>query len=1259
MGKRTIGTQRADSALEFLQGRGVQRFVHFTSLDNLASILDRGILPRAELDIESFSYHANDGLRLDGSAHINLSITHPNIPLFFKIRKAFPDRYYVVLCINPSILYEYTGERGKKSYSFRSTNAASRNSTPCNVEQLFAGQRPYGYRDEWTTDPQAEVLIPGPIPPRYIDKILLSADYKNDASRLRAIERIRAQIQAKGLSCQFVVENIVFENLRERLSKASPQEKYDQYYLSWQTTPENYDYLSSEVNKLPHVSRFDSVAVPKRDLEAILESTHSSRTDYEWTLTFIHARREMDQSNTYLTCLAVLEKILNKSRVGILSSKLENNIYDLIFSENPERETDSIWIDTYSTCIQFAHQIQCSLLELMKHGCLNKRARIAFEEIDNDCPNFGIIAELALSDLQELSRAICNLYGANNLFVQLEWATSNDCDYRILHSSRKITPEQNEAIVSSVFQPSSPVPYDPVRVQSPIKAFPTLETLKFLLHYIYGFDGFREGQYRAITKSLARQDAIVLLPTGSGKSVIFQLIALITPGTAFIISPITSLIDDQVQNLEARGIDRIIGLTGQSENKREAERSIASGQYLMCYVSPERFQIQSFINCVRNYSQHNLVSVIAVDEAHCVSEWGHDFRTSYLGLARNCREFCSTDDHIPPLLALTGTASVSVLMDMKHDLEINAPGAIIKPKSFDRPEIHYRVVRARSEEKQDVLRDIITNQLPADLGVATSRLYKPTGSKDTMSGVIFCQHINGSYGIMASEAALRSGYYGVWDTMDSMLPGCCSFYSGKAPKRISPKNWDNEKQTQALCFKRNNTSVMVATKAFGMGIDKPNIRWIIHFGIPSSLESYYQEVGRAARDKRDAYAYLILSDDYPDLNDAMLDPANTSLAKLDQMENTKEKFKGDDISRCLFFHQSTFSGVDQEMQIACMVLDRCRKENYHDKRWHLAFGSFDNADRNTIEKAIYRLTLLGVFTGYTVEYEGRGYGSFLIEPVQSSGEELRKKIIENYVAYIRTYQSDPAFLKASRQNLESAVGGIERDRDFIIHVLRHLLVNFTYKVIEEGRRRALMTILNATRNAANIADIRMAESYLRSQIVAYLTTGNETDEIGLTSILNDATNEEKLYLIIEQAIEGDTVNATSQQALRLLEDYPQHYGFYYLIAALNAQNGNLQDAAQSLKSAIHFGTDSYGLSAPDIADSFLRFMVSPLGSQIPIKTLDALAHCCAKQINVSYLSLVESLQGKKFGTIGVLHKMHPLIKSIGEKTKWTTTNILK
>ena len=194
----------------------------------------------------------------------------------------------------------------------------------------------------------------------------------------------------------------------------------------------------------------------------------------------------------------------------------------------------------------------------------------------------------------------------------------------------------------------------------------------------------------------------MLLPTGAGKSMAFQLASMLMPGICLVVAPLVSLIEDQLDNLRGVGIDRAVGITRRlsPKEKQAALRCLGRGSYVFCYVAPERLQMDDFREALRAITAGSSISLIAIDEAHCVSEWGHDFRTSYLNVARNARRFCERDRIVPPLLGLTGTASRSVLKDVQHELGIEDFGAVITPRSFDREELDFRVIPCRSSEKR-------------------------------------------------------------------------------------------------------------------------------------------------------------------------------------------------------------------------------------------------------------------------------------------------------------------------------------------------------------------------------------------------------------------------------------------------------------------------------------------------------------------------------------------------------------------------------
>lgn len=1213
----------ASRDLSFLKERGVTDLVHFTAADNLDSILREGLLPRAELDNRHIGYLSTDTLRLEGKKGVNLSITNPNIRMFYGKRKELGGRLFAVLTLDPSLLADSKG-----AYEFRATNAASRFSQPCSVEEIFAGDRPSFFDPSWPTDNQAEVLVTNGIDPRYIKTIQFPYSSADNQEAIAIAHRIAGRAASLGLQCRILFCDQHFIYNKSFIGKLESKERFQRYFVSW-AKDERAAVIMEEAIRLAYREKtFDSVALLSPSIESgEIYPNREVKPLVTWSLRYRAQKEPSVRENAQLSAFTVIEKIVNRGRRTRLSPDLERQLHS---------DDEAAW----------AHQVQCTVIELVKHQILLPGNRVR-------CRNRRRPAEVlsaALEDLKSLSENVCKIYGCEDFLSGVECTeNTSECDVIISWSDDLSNFRLNEARISSFNEAPEALPFNFTRVVEPTPIEPDRDALIFLLRYVFGFDGFREGQIEAIRRGLRRQDTVVLLPTGSGKSVIFQLLSLITPGMAFVVCPIISLIEDQISNLRRRGFDRVIGLSGamDSESRNAVLKGITSGQYLICYVAPERFQNRSFNASVRRYASTNLISTVAIDEAHCVSEWGHEFRTAYLGLSRTCREVCSTGDAFPPLLALTGTASTSVLTDMMNDLEIDDEFAIIQPSTFDRPEIHYRVIRVPSSQKLDALGRVVGEMVPADFHSSFEAFYSPNGD-DSNCGIVFCQNANGSFGLMTSKKAFSYGHPGVWDYLQSRLPGLCSFYSGKAPDRLSMSGtrWNAEKRAQAARFKDNETTVMVATKAFGMGIDKPNVRWVAHFGMPGSLESYYQEVGRAARDRKVAYAYLLLSDDFHDLNEELLDPSRTPITEMSKKDASKGKWGRDDVSRIAHFHSNTFEGVESELQAALRVLNDCSRDNWSEGQWHVQFHS---DDKESMERAIYRFRILGFFEGYAIDYNRSG-GTFVIKPCGLKGSKLRGHVVESYLSHIKAYQPDEAYLYAAQRNLFVDVSGATDDRDFIMRAMRHLLTSFVYKVLEEGRRRATKTMLDAANSAADAGGGDATDNELRRQMLTYLSTDGQLGEAhGIRTLLHDATNLRLIMDTIQQVEKSKLMGQTS----RLLEDYPEHYGLHFIQAAVHALEGDVRSFGPALRAMTSFGTRNYGLTYDECAARFVAFMSSEVARNISAETIEALlpimSNCFGRSDN-ELLALITSPQANMLRDTNAIYGIARIAR---EGLRWT------
>ncbi|MFH1744692.1 MAG: ATP-dependent DNA helicase RecQ [bacterium] len=326
-----------------------------------------------------------------------------------------------------------------------------------------------------------------------------------------------------------------------------------------------------------------------------------------------------------------------------------------------------------------------------------------------------------------------------------------------------------------------------------------------LLKIHYGFKSFRPGQEKVIDNILAGKSSVVIMPTGGGKSLCFQLPALVLDGVTIVISPLISLMKDQVDSLEKIGIPATFinsSIMPAETNKRLGE--VARGVYKLLYIAPERFYSQEFLNILKNIK----VSLFAVDEAHCISQWGHDFRPSYTRLSEAIKFLGN-----PIVAAFTATATPEVKKDIIKQLGLNDPEVVIT--GFARPNLQFGVVRASESQKPQIVLDAVSS-LPDESGI----IY--IGTRKRADDLLQFLLDNGI------EAAV---YHAGLDQSD--------------------RKWVQDN------FMSGKVKVIIATNAFGLGIDKSNIRFVVHYDMPGTVEAYYQEAGRAGRDGLKSFCLLL------------------------------------------------------------------------------------------------------------------------------------------------------------------------------------------------------------------------------------------------------------------------------------------------------------------------------------------------------------------------------------------------------------------
>src|SRR5437660_1186724 len=389
-----------------------------------------------------------------------------------------------------------------------------------------------------------------------------------------------------------------------------------------------------------------------------------------------------------------------------------------------------------------------------------------------------------------------------------------------------------------------------------------------LLKQSFGFDSFRPLQEEIIRDALAGRDVVALLPTGGGKSLCFQLPALARDGLTVVVSPLISLMKDQVDALQASGIAAtFLNSTLKANETAERMLGLRHAKYRLLYVAPERAMLPGFLANLKEWK----INLIAIDEAHCISEWGHDFRPEYRQLSQLRELFPKV-----PMMALTATATARVRTDIVKQLSLREPGCYVA--SFNRPNLTYRVLAKDSSYRQ--LLSFVEGR-PSD------------------SGIVYCQSRNS-----AENVAARLNADGI-----KAEP----YHAGLDAKT---------RTTNQELFIRDEVRVVCATIAFGMGINKPNVRFIVHYDMPKNIEGYYQETGRAGRDGLPSECLLLFSagdaGKYSKFIDEKISARERQIAR-DQLHQMVQYAEGGECRRAVLLRY--FGEVFRELN--CGACDNC------------------------------------------------------------------------------------------------------------------------------------------------------------------------------------------------------------------------------------------------------------------------------------------------------------------------------------------------
>lgn len=395
------------------------------------------------------------------------------------------------------------------------------------------------------------------------------------------------------------------------------------------------------------------------------------------------------------------------------------------------------------------------------------------------------------------------------------------------------------------------------------------EEIRNLKKY-FGYDSFREGQEEIIKEILAGRDVLGVLPTGGGKSICYQLPALMMDGIALVISPLISLMKDQVDALRENGIAAsFINSSLSLEDYKKSLSDIRSGAVKLVYISPERLENEFFIEFLKDLT----ISFVAVDEAHCISQWGHDFRPSYKLIPKLYETVGKVQ-----ITAFTATATREVRDDIIGNLELNDP--FVKVTGFDRKNLLFLVEKPK--KKINYLKDFIREH-------------------EEDSGIIY--------------ASTRKKVDAIHKKLRAMGYACGKYHAGMT---------ESERKKSQDAFIYDEDKIIVATNAFGMGIDKSNVRYVIHYNMPKDMESYYQEAGRAGRDGEEATCILLYSGQDIIINKHLINMGTNPIYKRIQLEKLQTIINYVNTTACLRQYILNYFGQDAADE--CGACTNCLSE---------------------------------------------------------------------------------------------------------------------------------------------------------------------------------------------------------------------------------------------------------------------------------------------------------------------------------------------
>ena len=816
-----------------------------------------------------------------------------------------------------------------------------------------------------------------------------------------------------------------------------------------------------------------------------------------------------------------------KSAIKMMADDMKNNLILCKYNKYTDIANDNIRIK-YDTVFR----LQIAFIECMKSGKIDFTREVIKVNISSkEISNIEELAKIAYEDIYLWINPIKQLLKEEFSIPELIICENNSADLKIdisiyeRYTDITINDFDTIYIRGDYFCNND---YYKIAISEMLKYMFSEDSekedeasLHFLLKNIFGFDEFNEGQIPIIKNVLERNDTIGILPTGGGKSLTYQFCAIMQPGVTVVVEPIISLIQDQKKSMDRIQFNRTgyISSVLEGKEKESALKNFGDGKYQMIWCSPERFQNKSFRNTFVDFEKNIPLSTAVIDEVHCLSEWGHDFRVSYLALISTIRQYCPD----ACLLGLTATASQAVLEDLKVEFD-DAGSAVKALPSMNRDELMFERITVENDlERLKEIEKII--KLNNDV------YENKDGTTKKRAGLIFCPTVKNS--------RLSSNCNDIASFVKNLDIGVqVSEYYGKLDSK--------EKADRQQKFMNGEFDVMVCTKAFGMGIDKDNVKYTIHSSLPQSIESFYQEAGRAGREKDKSvksHCYIIYNPEKASNNRCINQIFNLE-TDINERKRLSSQLSGD-LSTLMYFWNINKKTVTDEYSVIRVVLTYL-----YNRQFIIKFGNKNEKllKLEDIQSALYKIYLLGIIDNWNVQYNSLNDGFVEVEYLELNEKRMYKRLM----SYIHKYDSEFQ-LDVPSPNYMKYYKILHSDKKYI-HRLFEILIEWSNDNVLYNRLQSMSTMMQWM-------DPAISDEQFRNNIDAYFRFSEVT--VLFDNIVHNPKDYKIWFDVLcadeiknNGAIDFDNIKKSLASLQRYLESYKNNTGLNFLCGILRIVSGD-------------------------------------------------------------------------------------------------------